>query len=61
MDALELIRLHLTLEGTGIDDAGQMVRLPIPDPDTLYRVYVTRRAQGDTLFFQAGLPPLRPR
>ncbi len=55
MDSLELIRLHLALEGAGIDSAGQLVRLPIPDPDTLFRVYVTRHAQGNTLFFQAGL------
>ena len=57
MDTIDLIRLHLALEGTGIDAAGQMVRIPCDDPDTLFRVYVTRHAGGDTIFFQAGLSP----
>lgn len=57
---MDLIRLHLALEGKGIDAAGQLVRIPCDDPDTLHRVYVTRNAQGDSLFFQADLPqPIR--
>lgn len=60
MEGIDFIRLHLALEGTGIDASGQLVRLPIPDPDTLFRVYVTRHALGDTIFFQAGLSqPIR--
>jgi GNAT superfamily N-acetyltransferase len=56
MEVMDLIRLHLALEGVGIDAAGQMVRIPCPDPDTLHRVYFIRHARGVSLFFQAGLP-----
>ncbi len=60
MDALELVRIHLTLECIGIDGAGQLFRIPGPDPDTLHRVYVARHERGDSLFFQADLPyPIR--
>jgi RimJ/RimL family protein N-acetyltransferase len=56
MNPQQLIRLHLALECVGIDPSGELVRIPGPNPDTLHRVYVTRHAQGDEIFFQAGLP-----
>jgi len=53
---MSLIRLHLALERVGIDEAGQMFRLPGPNPDTLHRVYVARHDQGDSIFFRHNLP-----
>jgi hypothetical protein len=56
MDPLLLIRLHLELEGVGIDDDGSLFRIPGSSPDTLHRVYVTRHDQGDSVFFQRDVP-----
>jgi RimJ/RimL family protein N-acetyltransferase len=56
MDAMQLIQLHLELECIGIDAAGNLVRIPGPDPDTLHRVYVARHDQGDSIFFQPDVP-----
>lgn len=56
METLDLLRLHLALEGKGIDDDGQLVRIPCPDPDTFTRVYVARHTGGDTILFRTGLP-----
>jgi RimJ/RimL family protein N-acetyltransferase len=55
MDAMALIKLHLELECVGIDADGCLVRIPGPNPDTLFRVYVARHHQGDSIFFQRGL------
>lgn len=53
---LDLICLHLALECVGLNEHNRLVRLPGPNPDTLHRVYVARHSEGDSVFFQDGLP-----
>jgi GNAT superfamily N-acetyltransferase len=57
MNVYDLIRTQLALEGIGVDDEGQLIRVPCLNPDTLHRVYVARYPGGATIFFQAGLHP----
>lgn len=44
MDAGTLLRLHLALEGVGLDAAGDMFCIFDANTDTLCRVYVVRLA-----------------
>ncbi len=55
MNVYDLICRQLALEGIGIDDDGQLIRVPCPNPDTLHRVYVARYLGDITIFFQAEL------
>ena len=49
--------MHLRLECVGLDAAGDMVRIPGDDPDTIYRLYIGRLATGPLVLFRADVPP----
>jgi hypothetical protein len=54
MDALVL--KHLALECTGLNAAGDLIRIEGPDPEPLFRVYVARHAGGDSVLFREDVP-----
>lgn len=57
MTGEDLLRLQLALQRIGVDDAGDLVRLPGPHPDGLPRFYCARLAGGgDLRFHRHDLP-----
>ena len=46
----------MELEGKGLDDQRDIIRVPCDNPDTMNRVFAIRYAGREELLFQAGLP-----
>jgi GNAT superfamily N-acetyltransferase len=54
--ARDWLRLHMALECITLDAAGDLVRLPCSNPDTIHRLYLARHAGGHEVFFRHDLP-----
>ena len=52
MKALEMLRMHMELECITVNAAGDLARLPCPDPDDIHRLYIARHADGYSRFFR---------
>ncbi|MFX0206024.1 MAG: GNAT family N-acetyltransferase [Candidatus Hodarchaeota archaeon] len=60
MDVQELIRLQLELECKNLNEAGDIVPIPCPNPDDIPRILVIKHKDGYNVFFRYDLPsPLR--
>ncbi|MBZ0286582.1 MAG: GNAT family N-acetyltransferase [Anaerolineae bacterium] len=56
MNAEELIRIHLELECVGIDEDGDLYRIPCAAPDDLPRFYIAHYKEGYSRHFRQDLP-----
>ena len=56
MNALEMLRLHMELECITVDAAGDLTRLPCPDPDDIHRLYIAQHADGYSRYFRDDVP-----
>jgi hypothetical protein len=57
MTADELVKIHLELECVRVDTDYFMRSIECPDPDTLFRFYMTRYDGGYTRYYRHNLAP----
>jgi hypothetical protein len=50
MNSLDLLHVHLRLEGIGLNAGERMVRIPGPDPDEIPRLYAARFTGGHVAY-----------
>lgn len=56
MNAIDLIHAQMALECIGINDAGEMIRITGPNPDTIARLYVVHYGESYYAYPRYDLP-----